>query len=269
MATPAAIAHWLDALAARHLARCTLREVARAIRALSSRYVARRHRLTSATVFGGAGKRAALALYYGPLHFLMVREVVRALGARMPPVRHVLDLGCGTGAAGAAWALATTPPARITGVDRHPWAVAEANWTYRVLQLEGRARQGDVSQVPLRASFDAVVAAFVVNELAEPARQRLLRRLLNASRRGCRVLIVEPVARRLLPWWDTWQQAWIAGGGRADIWPLELDLPPLLAQLDHATGLDHRRVKLRTLWWSGESSRQEPGAPGAESPWPD
>ena len=38
---------------------------------------------------------------------------------------------------------------RITGFDRHPWAVAEANWTYRVLGLHGRALRQDLSRVRL------------------------------------------------------------------------------------------------------------------------
>jgi methylase of polypeptide subunit release factors len=47
--------------------------------------------------------------YLGPLHFLTVREVVRALRAADPAPARVVDLGCGTGAAGAAWALAASP----------------------------------------------------------------------------------------------------------------------------------------------------------------
>ena len=94
-----------------------------------------------------AGKRAAFALFYAPLHFLAADHVVRALGAHRPPLSSILDIGCGTGAGGAAWALAAGGPP-VTGIDRHPWAVDEARWTYRQLGLRGHARIGDISKLP-------------------------------------------------------------------------------------------------------------------------
>src|SRR5512135_1759049 len=90
---------WLAALEARHLADLRFAEVSRALRALSSAYVERRGRLAEGAALEGAGKRAAFALFYGPLHFLLVREVVRALGASDPAPARVVDLGCGTGVA--------------------------------------------------------------------------------------------------------------------------------------------------------------------------
>lgn len=247
----ARFARWLAALAERHLAHLTLRAVARAIRALSSLYVERRARLSRGAVFDGAGKRAAFAVYYGPLHFLMTRAAVRALDAARPSPALILDLGCGTGPAGAAWALECPEPPRVTGFDRHPWAVAEANWTYRTLGLDGRARRVDIGRARLGPATDAIVVAFVANELGEEARERLLHRLLAAHRRGSRILVLEPIARRLLSWWDQWREVFVAMGGRADAWNLQLDLPPLIEQLDRAAGLDHRRVKVRTLWLPG------------------
>jgi hypothetical protein len=118
---------WLAALDERHLADFRPAEVGRALRALSSCYVERRSRLAEGGALETAGKRAAFALFYAPLHF---RTIARVLGelSPSPPVRDVVDLGCGTGAAGAAWAL-QAGGARLTGFDRHPWAVAEANWT--------------------------------------------------------------------------------------------------------------------------------------------
>src|SRR5438132_7372132 len=52
---------WMAALETRHLADLTVREVARALRALSSAYVERRHTLAAGAALGGAGKRAAFA----------------------------------------------------------------------------------------------------------------------------------------------------------------------------------------------------------------
>ena len=60
-----------------------------------------------------AGKRAAFALFYGPLHFLTVQAIVIALGAHARPLQMIADLGCGTGVGGAAWALACARPPSI------------------------------------------------------------------------------------------------------------------------------------------------------------
>ena len=108
---------WLAALEARHLADLTFPEVSRALRALSSTYVERRERLGEGAALAGAGKRAAFALFYAPLHYLLVREIVRALPAATTGPATLVDLGCGTGAAGAAWASASARPPR-GGRDR-------------------------------------------------------------------------------------------------------------------------------------------------------
>ena len=54
------------------------------LRALSATYVERRDRLREGAALAGAGKRAAFALFYGPLHYLLVRDIVRSLGAGQP-----------------------------------------------------------------------------------------------------------------------------------------------------------------------------------------
>src|SRR5688572_3719893 len=114
-ATEDIFTEWLAALETRHLADLRVPEVTRALRALSSAYVERRHTShpsghggSSRQVHGAldtAGKRAAFALFYGPLHFIAVAEVVRRLEAARPGPAKIIDIGCGTGVAGAAWAL--------------------------------------------------------------------------------------------------------------------------------------------------------------------
>src|ERR1700688_176727 len=94
-------ANWMAAIEARHLADLTFPEVSRALRALSSAYVERRHHLAQGAALAGAGKRAAFALFYGPLHHLLIREIVRALPGATAPASVLVDLGCGTGASGA------------------------------------------------------------------------------------------------------------------------------------------------------------------------
>jgi hypothetical protein len=238
---------WIEALDERYLADLTRSEVARALRALSSCYVERRDRLAAGEALRGAGKRAAFALFYAPLHFMLVQEVVRALG--LSGVREVLDLGCGTGAAGAAWAL-EAGGVPVAGVDRSSWAVAESAWTYRQLGLRGKASRADVGRLSIRPrSGSAVVAAYTVNELQPSARASLLPQLVAAARRhgGAQILIVEPIARRHVPWWDDWAAAFVAAGGRAEEWRFPASLPSRQAELARAAGLDPRELTARSL----------------------
>lgn len=237
---------WIAALDARYLVDLTPSEVARALRALSSCYVERRDRLAAGDALGSAGKRAAFALFYAPLHFLVAREVVRATGASA--ITAVTDLGCGTGAAGAAWAL-EAGGVPVAGFDRHPWAVGEAAWTYRALGLRGKARQADVTRLPLRVRpRSAVIAAYSANELPPAGRAALLPRLLTAaSQHGARLLVVEPIARTSAPWWNEWAAAFVGAGGRAEEWRFPARLPNRQTQLARAAGLEPRELTARSL----------------------
>ena len=240
---------WIDALQERHLANLRIPEVTRALRALSSGYVERRHDAGVHKALESAGKRAAFALFYGPLHFITTYSIVEALAAGRHP-RRILDLGCGTGAAGAAWSLAAGN-APITGIDRHPWAVAEARWTYQALGLRGSARRGDLTPLPAVRAGDGVLAAFLLNELPDAARVALLHRLLDDARRGAQVLVIEPISLRVSPWWRGAAAEVEAAGGRADEWRFGVDLPASVRLLDKAAGLDHRELTARSLYCRG------------------
>ena len=239
---------WFEALEARHLSRLTFAEVRRGLQALSSLYVERRKRLIAGGALEGRGKRAAFALFYAPLHFLLVRAIARRLRAAEPPLRMIADIGCGTGAAGAAWALESGGGCRVTGVDRSGWAVEEARWNYRVLGVSGRVLRGDIAKAALPGKGGGVLAAFTVNELQEDARAHLLQEVLAAARRGARVLVLEPIAGRAVPWWDSWSDAFRTAGGSDDRWRIAVDPPDRLRLLDRAAGLDHRELTARTLW---------------------
>lgn len=237
---------WVDALEARHLAQLSIPEVGRALRALSSCYVERRARLPEGAALSGAGKRAAFALFYAPVHFFIVRHIIRALPA--VEVAAIEDLGCGTGAAGAAWAL-ESPGAVVHGIDRHPWAVAEANWTYRQLGVRGHARQGDFTRTHLRTRpGGGVVAAWALNEVPDASRAGVLETLLAARSDGAAVLVVEPIARRVSPWWQEWSRAFEDAGGRADEWRITAALPPRQRQLASAAGLRPDELTARSLF---------------------
>jgi hypothetical protein len=244
------IAAWLNSLERRHLADLTLSEVARALRALSSCYVERRSRLAAGEALASRGKRAAFALFYGPMHFFVVREIVAAIPGGTEPLAEIVDLGCGTGTAGASWALAARVPI-VRGYDRHRWALEEAAATYRELGLAGRTAHRDVGH-PSRAALrvnarTGVIAAYVANELSPEGRSVLLAELLDMAKAGARVLIVEPIARRANPWWTEWQTAFERAGGRADEWRFPVTLPETQLRLARAAGLNPRELTARTL----------------------
>jgi SAM-dependent methyltransferase len=242
---------YIAALEARHRASLTFAEIRRALQALSSLYVERRHRMAAGAAFDGAGKRAAFALYYGPTHFLLVREIVRGLGPSLRAPCRILDLGCGTGTAGAAWALECDRPPHVAAVDSSGWAVAEARWTLARLGLRGQARRGDAAEAGPPKPPAGLLAAFTLNELDEAARARLLPRLLGAAASGSIVLIVEPLSRRVNPWWPGWAEAMRAAGGREDEWRFHPPLPDTLALLARAAGLDARELTGRSLCLGG------------------
>lgn len=246
---------WVAALEKRHLANLRLPELTRALRAVSSAYVERRHTVARGGPLDSAGKRAAFALFYAPLHFLTAMHVIQNLNEAVTPAPStVLDIGCGTGAAGAAWAVACAGVPAVTGIDRHPWAVEEARWTYRMIALKGSARVGDVARLPRLDSGSAAIAAYVLNELAPDVRARLLEQLLAAADRGARVLILEPVSRAVAPWWDEAASQAMTAGGRADQWRFPTHLPPILQTLDKAAGLDHRELTVRSIWLPGRAA---------------
>jgi hypothetical protein len=249
------ITPWLAALETRHLANLTRSEVTRALRALSSCYVERRDKLAGGAALEGAGKRAAFALFYGPLHFITITEIVGALGAGERRLQTIHDIGCGTGVGGAAWALACGAAPAIAGTDRSAWAVAEANWTFRHFALRGSARTGDAvrdfptfpdSRIP-KSPNSAVLLAYAVNELPEVARAQLLDKTADATAKGSALLIVEPIARRDRGWWPEWSSRLAAAGAVEHEWRFPAHLPPGLRQMAKAAGLDPRELTARTL----------------------
>ncbi|HEX7088040.1 MAG TPA: hypothetical protein VF198_16895 [Vicinamibacterales bacterium] len=244
---PERFAEWLAAAEARYLANLTRAELGRALRALSSCYVERRGRLAEGAALATAGKRAAFALFYGPLHYLVVHAIAGRLQPAddAPPRGAIVDLGCGTGAAGAAWA--GVHGGRVAGFDVNPWAVREAAWTYHALRIDGSASRAPAARVRLTPPPRTVLAAYLVNELPAGERAPLRERLLAAAAAGSPVLVVEPIARGVTPWWSEWRRAFESAGGRADEWRFPVDLPSLLRDLDRSAGLDHRELTARTL----------------------
>jgi hypothetical protein len=245
------VARWLAALDERHFANLTQSEVTRALRALSSCYVERREKLARGGALDGAGKRAAFALFYGPQHLLVAREIARSLWpATSPPFDRVIDLGCGTGTAGAAVALECS--ATIDGYDLNPWAVGEANWTYTSLGVRGRASVANIRSVRIKPSARALIlAAYSVNELPSDLQGELLQRVLDAHAKGASILVIEPIGRRVNAWWPGWAKEVIDRGGREDEWRFRTPLPPRQRALAKGAGLDVQGLTAKSLFVSG------------------
>jgi hypothetical protein len=236
---------YLEALETRHLADLRFSEVTRALRALSSAYVERRESaLAGHKALDGAGKRAAFALYYGPLHFLLVRYIAGQIGITCDPGM-VVDLGCGTGVAGAAIATSHSPPLGVLGLDSHPWTLDEARFTYRAFGLRADVRRAHAAKTRFPSDTSIVTAAFVVNELNDGDRARLLEELKRFRKR---VLVIEPISQRISPWWDHWAADFQARGGRADVWKARIEPPPIVKRLARASGLRPEMLTARSLY---------------------
>jgi SAM-dependent methyltransferase len=263
---------WLAALDARHRAGLAPREFLKAARALSVRYVQRRATLPRRSVLDSAGKRAAFAAFYAVQHVLTAREAVRALGANAPAPSRIVDLGCGTGACAAGWALACETRPRLYGVDASPWALAEAQWNWSRLGLGGRVARADLVAAAERlarpsrnaARTDGIVLGWSVNELDASARDRLLAALLRSAASGAALLLIEPIGRAAAPWWDDWADAIARAGGRADRWTFDVRLPAAFDRTRRDAGFGRHPLTARTLYVAGgQIARRERGVSGA------
>lgn len=253
---------WLEGLVARHGAMMTRTEFLKAIRALSARYVERRSVLPDRTPLDSPGKRAAFAGFYAPLHFLTMRAIVRALAAAATPLDAIIDLGCGTGVSSIAWACEMALPPAIDGVDRNAWTLEEARRNCRELHLRARLRSGDLVMELERlashprdrvtASRSGMVLGWTLNELARDARDRAERAIHALAAQGRRIIVVEPIGRRLVPWWDDFAARAEGTGGQSREWRVEEPLPPLLAALDRDAGFERDGLTARSVAWLTE-----------------
>jgi hypothetical protein len=94
----------------------------------------------------------------------------------------------------------------------------------------------------------SAIAAYVLNELAETERRRLEDVLVDIGRSGRRILVLEPLARGVVPWWPETAERIRSLGGRADEWRLSIEAPPAVMRLGDAAGLNHRELRLQTLF---------------------
>ncbi len=247
---------WLERTAERHQAELAFSEIRKGVQALSSLWVERREagRL-GGRASEGRGKRAALASYFAPLHFLSVHHALRELGPdAADPTQRIVDLGCGTGATGAALATARLSSQagarpRILAIDRSGWALGEARRTYAAFGLPHRTRRGSLPDALVRPRpGDLLALGWVVNELERDARDALLARLVEALRRGAGLLVAEPLSTRTSPWWKGWVERLGRERARDIVTRLNVLRPLWIEQLDRAAVLDHRIIGARLIF---------------------
>jgi hypothetical protein len=240
---------YLAALLHRHLADLKFSELTRALRALSAGYVEKREEGGPGRALDGRGKRAAFALYYGATHFLAARALIREfdLAFASPTRSTILDLGCGTGVCGAAWALESTGPARVVGADRSSFALHEARWTYQTLRLQAETSRSITETLHSIRRPEGVVIGWTLNELDDERRSLIAERVRPWVLKGSRLLVIEPVSKRVTPWWDEWTARFPKERSSVLEKRLRLDLPPKIALLARSAGLGTEATVVRAL----------------------
>jgi SAM-dependent methyltransferase len=240
---------WLEETVSRHRRELTFTEIRKGVQALSSLYVERRDEGGLAPrAVEGRGKRAALACYYAPLHFLTVHHAIRMVGDELPAPDRIVDLGCGTGAVGAAAATTLDAGCQIVGCDRSGWALGEARETWNAFGLPGRARRSELPRgIPAPAAGDLWCCGWFLSELLPADREYVLGRLRGGVGRGARVLLLEPLSTRVSPWWQEWCDALEPAGVRSELVRVSIHRPRFIAEMDKAARLDHQVIGGRVL----------------------
>lgn len=242
--------HWIEGTLARFLPPLTFTELRKGVQALSMLYVERRDagKLAERAV-EGTGKRAALATYYAALHFLTTHHALEMVGDTVVAgTRKVVDLGCGTGAAGAALGVRLAPGAEVIGIDRMGWPLEEAERTYLAFGLRGKTRRSALpAGIPRTGSGSALVLGWMIGELDEESRVGLLRAVSAAAKRGTKILVLEPLAKAINPWWEEWVAALAPLGIGNDLIRVSIDRPPFIRDMDKAARLDHQVIGARVL----------------------
>jgi ubiquinone/menaquinone biosynthesis C-methylase UbiE len=139
---------------------------------------------------------------------------------RLQGGERILDVGAGLAQLTRAMARAAGPAARVLGIERDPRQLAQARHLAEAAG-EGelvRLRSGDALDLPLEdgewASFDLVVARFLLEHLQDPL--RAVRGMVRAACPGGRIVLADDDHPVLRPWpeipgfaplWSAYQEA--------------------------------------------------------------
>lgn len=240
---------FLEALVERHLKELKFGEVTRALRALSADYVEKREEGGLARALDGRGKRAAFGLYYGAIHFLAAQALVSEAGLGFEDSGRptILDLGCGTGVCSAAWALGSADPTSVVAADRSSFALHEARWNYRMLRISAETSRSITETLDAIRRPDGIVIGWTLNELDEERRDQIATRVVPWVAKGSRLLVIEPVSKRVTPWWDEWTARFPKDRCSVQEKKLRLNLPPKIALLARSAGLGADAMVVRVL----------------------
>ena len=63
------------------------------------------------------------------------------------------------------------------------------------------------------------------------------------------MLILEPLARGVVPWWPEMAQRVTALGGRVDEWKMTVEVPAIVRLLGTAAGLNYRELRFQTIFF--------------------
>ncbi len=219
-------------------------DVRRGVQSLTQRYVERRE---PEDALGSPAKRAAFASYYAGLHLLTAFGVASALpAAALAGVSRIVDLGAGTGAAGAGAALALAARPQILALERSGFALAEARQLYRAFELRGATRRAALpAGMPKLVRGDLALSGWFLNECGAAARERLLAALEDGLATGARLLILEPLSGRVVPWWDEVAARLAAQSVASGSVRWRAERPEWIARMDKAAGLDHSELGAR------------------------
>lgn len=138
---------------------------------------------------------AADAVFFGPDTIRFVRAVTARLGALPGPVRRVVDIGCGSGAAGIVVAK-RAPEAAISLVDINPAALRAAGLNARAAGVTTAVPQGSDLLGQVEGAFDLIVSnpPFMVDGAG-----RAYRDGGGANGSGLSLAVVEAATHRLAP----------------------------------------------------------------------
>ncbi len=75
--------------------------------------------------------------------------------------------------------------------------------------------------------------------------------MLGAASEGQAVLVIEPLAGAVAPWWAGWAEDFGGVGARIDDGACPRHLPDIVARFDRAAGLRHHELTARTIYVPG------------------
>lgn len=147
---------------------------------------------------------AIVRAYCWARFWILRQRFLDEIGQYLPSSGRVLDVGCGFGLFSLYYAL-TSPGRVMRGFDVNARRIDEARRAATKLALENvRYELGDVRELPIEDSFDAIYMLDIVHHVPPHSVEPLLRRLHRQLEPGGRLLIKDvdayPSYKRAFTW---------------------------------------------------------------------